>query len=270
MEYYGKKDLRDMRALMVKCKVLVKIYVKVYRKYPVDLFLKLIYLPVQMLMYIFLWKTLLGYNREELSYMVCYYLFVILLGYAFPFVHIATDIQKDVEQGIISNWLVRPVSYIFPVISRFVAWMICYSVVFIPAVIIVGIYRGITCMNIIAFVIYLMLGIIIEFLIWYNIGLLSLEMERIRGVLTTFRAFKSLASGSIIPISMFPMLFRIITEFLPTKFYIYTPINALLNGTDMLKLISNLLLAMFWILILAGLAIMQWNRGIGKLQTNIN
>lgn len=259
-----------MRALMVKSRVLIKIYMKTYRRYPVDLFLKLIYLPVQMLMYIFLWKTLLGYSEEKFSYMVCYYLFVILLGYAFPFMHIATDIQKDVEQGIISNWLVRPVNYILPVISRFVAWMICYFVIFIPALIIVGIYRRLTYINILMFAIYLIFGIIIEFFIWYNIGLLSLKMERIRGVLTTFRAFKSLVSGSLIPISMFPPLLRIITEFLPTKFYIYTPVDALLNGTDALTLAVNILLAMCWIVILVTLSVVQWNNGIKRLQMNIN
>ena len=69
-----------MKALMDKYKVLIKIYLKIYWEYPINLFLKLVYLPVQMLMYIFLWKALLQYHGAELSYYICYYLFGILHG----------------------------------------------------------------------------------------------------------------------------------------------------------------------------------------------
>ncbi len=175
---------------------------KMYRKYPMELFLKLVYLPVQMLMYIFLWKALLKYSGVQLSYMVCYYLFVVLLVYAFPFMHIATDIQKDVEQGIMANFLVRPVQYVVPVISRFVAWMVCYLVILVPAVLFTVIYREI-----------------------------SLQ---------------------------------------PMKFYIYTPVNALLNGGNMEELAGNMVLALTWILVLTAAAAWQWNSGLKRLQANIS
>lgn len=191
-----------MKASMDKYRVLVGIYMKMYRKYPMELFLKLVYLPVQMLMYIFLWKALLKYSGVQLSYMVCYYLFVVLLVYAFPFMHIATDIQKDVEQGIMANFLVRPVQYVVPVISRFVAWMVCYLVILVPAVLFTVIYREI-----------------------------SLQ---------------------------------------PMKFYIYTPVNALLNGGNMEELAGNMVLALTWILVLTAAAAWQWNSGLKRLQANIS
>lgn len=259
-----------MRVFMDKYGVLVKIYLKMYKKYPMELFLKLVYLPVQMLMYVFLWKALLQYSGTELSYMICYYLFVILLGYAFPFAHIATDIQKDVEQGSIVNFLVRPVSYVIPVISKFAAWMLCYSVIFVPAILFTIVYREVSLRNFISFLIYLILGINIEFLIWYNLGLLALKMERIRGVLITFRAFKSLASGTLIPISLFPPVLGIVTELLPMKFYIYTPVNALLEKETTGEFAQNMILAAVWISLLIGLAMLQWKSGLKKLQANIS
>ncbi len=259
-----------MKALMAKYVVLVKIYINAYRKYPMELFLKLVYLPVQMLMYVFLWKSLLQYSGAELSYMICYYLFVILLGYAFPFVHIATDMQRDVGEGNIANFLVRPVHYVVPIISRFVAWMLCYSVIFVPAVVFTVIYRGVSLWNFTSFLIYLIIGTAIEFLIWYNLGLLALKMERIRGVLITFRAFKALVSGSLIPISLFPSALATVTEFLPMRFYIYTPVNALLEQEVMGKFAGNMFLALIWIVALTGLAVVQWNSGLKRLQANIS
>lgn len=259
-----------MRALMGKYGVLVKIYIKMYKKYPMELFLKLVYLPVQMLMYVFLWKALLQYSGTELAYMICYYLFVILLGYAFPFAHIATDIQKDVEQGTMANFLVRPVSYVVPIISKFVAWMLCYSAIFIPAVLFTLVYRGVTFWNLFSFLIYLALGIIIEFLLWYNLGILSLSIERVSGALITFRAFKSLASGTLIPISLFPTTLKIAADFLPMRFYIYTPINALLEKEVPAVFVKNFVLAAIWITLLVGLAVLQWRNGMKKLQVNIS
>src|SRR5574344_1335868 len=99
-----------MKELMAKYGLLIKTYIKMYLQYPMGLFLKIIYLPIQMLMYIFLWKMISQYSDINLKYMVCYYLFSILLGYAFPFVHIASDIQNDVFDGRILNSLIRPVS----------------------------------------------------------------------------------------------------------------------------------------------------------------
>lgn len=169
-----------------------------------------------------------------------------------------------------ANFLVRPVQYVVPVISRFVAWMVCYLVILVPAVLFTVIYREISLQNFMSFFIYLVLGIGIEFLLWYNLGLLALKLERIRGVLITFRAFKSLVSGALIPLSMFPPMFRTVTEFLPMKFYIYTPVNTLLNGGNMEELAGNMVLALTWILVLTAAAAWQWNSGLKRLQANIS
>lgn len=259
-----------MRASMDKFRVLVQMYMKVHRKYPMELFLKLIYLPVQMLMYGFLWKSLLKYNGLELRYMICYYLFSILLGYAFPFVHIATDIQEDVQQGMIMNYLVRPVHYVMPIIAKYVAWLLCYFVVLLPAFALTIYYYGISFHNFINFIIYLIMGIGIEFLIWFDLGLLSLKREKIRGIVITFHAFKSLVSGSLIPLSLFPQTLRTLTEILPMRFYIFTPINALLSEESTIILAKNMALSITWIAILAIVAVLEWNVGLKAIQTNIS
>lgn len=98
----------------------------------------------------------------------------------------------------------------------------------------------------------------------------ALKLERIRGVLITFRAFKSLVSGALIPLSMFPPMFRVVTEFLPMKFYIYIPVNALLTGGNMEELAGNMVLALTWILVLTAASAWQWNSGLKRLQANVS
>ncbi|KSV58277.1 ABC-2 family transporter protein [Acetivibrio ethanolgignens] len=259
-----------MKALTDKYIILINTYVKVNLKYPLELFLKLIYLPIQLFMYIFLWKSLLSYDAFEFSYMICYYLFVILLGYAFPFAHIATDIQSDVEGGILSNFLVRPIGYIVPKVCKFIAWMVCYSVVFIPALIFVFFYGNIKPLNLLYFFVYLLIGLVVEFLLWYNVGLLALKIEKIRGAMTAFKALRMLASGSLIPIYLFPDILQGILMYLPFKLYIYTPINVLLSGESSEAFFLNILTGIIWVMFLTLLAKIQWRSGIAKLQINIS
>lgn len=259
-----------MKELMVKYKVLIGTYLKVYKKYPMGLFLKLIYVPVQMLMYVFLWVNIAKSSNIDLSYMVCYYLFTILLGYAFPFVHIASDIQKDVMEGRLANCLVRPVHYVTPILARYIAWMLCYFVIFIPAILFACVFRRIPLINIIFFITYLLAGVFVEFLIWYNVGLVSMKIETIRGLTTAIMAVKLLTSGALIPLSFFPEMIKGLLAVLPFRFYIFLPVNSLLYGEEPAALLVNLGLAAVWIVILILLGEVQWRSGLKKLQLNIS
>lgn len=257
-----------MRASAAKYSVLICTYIKAYQRYPLELFLKLVYLPVQMMMYIFLWKTVASGRQVDFVYMVCYYLFSTLLGYAFPFAHIAGDIQNDVMEGSITNYLVRPMYYITPVVARYIAWMCCYAVVFVPAIVFVGIYRGVELKNILLFFCYLIPGAAVEFLLWYNVGLAAIRLERIRGVMMAVRAVRALVSGSLLPLSFFPQGLKEVGMMLPFRLYIYTPIDVLLNGTNLRNAMTDLPVAVFWIGGLFLFAHLQWKTGIQELGIN--
>ena len=73
----------------------------------------------------------------------------------------------------------------------------------------------------------------------------------------------------LVPAVLFTVIYREIS-LQPMKFYIYTPVNALLNGGNMEELAGNMVLALTWILVLTAAAAWQWNSGLKRLQANIS
>lgn len=193
-----------------------------------------------------------------------------LLINAYPFRHISLDIENDVLEGSIANCLVRPYSYVVPALSKYIAWSLIYSVIFIPALIFVILYKGISAINIFYFIIATVTGKLIEFMLWYNIGLIALSVERIRGVIAAISALMIFMSGSLIPISFFPEWFSYITYFFPFRLYVYFPIDILLSERSIQYFLLNVAMGLLWFVIFIILSKFLWNRGIRKLQGNLS
>ena len=167
-----------MKASMDKYITLTKIYLKEYRVHKVSVFFKLVELPLQLILYLFLWKFIARTSPVDYSYMVLYYLLTGLLSLSYPFLSIALDIQDDILEGGIANALVRPYIYVMPYFCKYIAWMCIYSVVYIPVVLYLLVFHNITLIQVLLFVVSSALGMLIEFLTWFAIGLLSFLLRK--------------------------------------------------------------------------------------------
>lgn len=259
-----------MKVSMVKYTMLIKTYLKAYLKYPVEVFLKLIYLPVQMLMYYFLWINLSKSGDLDIRYIISYYLITGLLNYSYPSRHIALNVEEDIMEGTIANCLVRPYSYILPALSRYIAWALIYSVIFIAAIIFLAFFQKINIMQILYFIIASITGKLVEFMLWFDIGLLSFFIERIKGVIITVNALMLLVSGNLIPLSLFPKTLHNITYFFPFRTYIFFPADILISERSVQYIIFNLVLSIFWLIFLSVTAGFLFNKGVNKLQGNLS
>ncbi|MCD5410507.1 MAG: ABC-2 family transporter protein [Clostridiales bacterium] len=149
--------------------------------------------------------------------------------YSYPFLHISREVHEDIFTGVLSNYLVRPVDYLLPKISKFFSWMLIYFIVIIAALIFVYFWNGIGIWKIAQFCLLLFIGLVIEFSIWFIIGSLSFYMGKIRGVVILVSAIRGLLSGSLITLSFFPEWSQRFIELSPFRFLLFTPINLLLT-----------------------------------------
>lgn len=257
-----------MKELMVKYKALATVYFKQFCKYPIPLFLKLVYVPVEAFIYTFLWSFLGTSSSVDISYMILYYVVIGLIKSAYPFRHISVRIQSDVMDGSISNALVRPYPYILPELARYTAWTVVYSVVFIPAIIVVVWVRNVSVICALSFVFAFFIGNIIQFLVWYNVGLCALKIERIRGVLLAVSAIMAFTSGSLIPLNLLPKWMEQVTYFFPFRYYMYFPLQSMLGEVTVNEYITSILLSLVWCFLLWGLSVVQLQSGMKKLQVN--
>lgn len=243
-------------------------YLKEYLRYPTVVFFKLVELPLQMLLYLFLWKYLAQDNTFDWKYLVFYYFVTGLLGLAYPFVRLSVDIEEDILEGAVFNYLVRPWHYLMPKLSKYLASMTVYSLIFIPGVLLIWWQKRATADTIILFVFCGLLGMLVEFFLWYTVGLLSFSQGRIRGVIRTIAAFKSIVSGSLFPIILMPELMKKTFLLLPFQCYIYAPTAILLGTYSGMEIITVFLRSVVWLVILIGVSQWMYSRGLKKLREN--
>lgn len=164
--------------------------------------------------------------------------------------------------------MVRPINYIIPILARFLAWLSIYCVILVPTLFYVSIMRNIGLLKILQFTVLMFLGMIIEFYLWYIIGILSFYIEKVRGLIRMINALRSLLSGSIIPLFYFPKWSNAIVEFSPFRFLIYTPINFLLTKHS--DFLSAMVSGSICLCILIILEVLLWNYGFQKYQNNLS
>lgn len=259
-----------MKATMDNYLTYINVYLKYHKKYPFGLFIKLVHFPVQMLLSIFLWIAISTSGDLDLNYMILYYMLVNLLAYAYPFAQIAKDVQEYIMDGTIYNYLVRPIKLIVPLFSKYLSWMIIYSVVFIPALVVVVFVHQISVVQILLFILFAILGMFIEFLIWFNIGLIAFFLGRVQGIITATLALRVFLSGTLLPLSFFPSLVQKIAFYLPYRFYIFTPVDHTLSNNGLAAILIDIGLSFLWIFILLLLNKFLWDKGKVKMQTHMS
>jgi ABC-2 type transport system permease protein len=259
-----------MKALMDKHFYLFFSYLKAYLKYPISVFFKLIELPIQMFLYIFLWYFISLQSNLDYEYMVLYYLVTGLLTLAYSFVHISADIEDDILGGRIFNCLIRPYRYITPLISKYLAAMAVYSLVFIPVILLILLWGKSSCSSILFFILCSITGMLVEFFIWYTIGLLALYIDKIRGLIRIIAALRVIVSGSLVPLSMLPKALYNLFMILPFQCYIYTPVSVLTNPFNINENMRFLTINVIWLVTLIIISHYVFMFGLRKLKSSMS
>lgn len=258
-----------MKASMDRAFLLIKAYIKSYVAYPGAVFLRLIGLPAQMLMYVFLWMFIGKTNPIDTRYMITYYLVVGVLSMSYPYHYIAVDMEKEVMEGMFANFLVRPHGYIVPKISKFVAWEVIYSIIYVPVLIFTLMFNRCNGIQVAYFVFFSVLGMFVEFMTWYVIGHLALFFEHIKGMIKILLAIRVIVSGALIPLSYMPGIFQRISDYLPFQCYVYLPTQFLLKESMVSQVGRYFLIYLGWLIALTLISKILWNTGCTKVQSNM-
>ena len=258
-----------MKASMDRALFLIKSYIKMYRVYPGAVFMRLIGLPAQMLMYVFLWTFIGKTNPIDIKYMITYYLITGVLSMAYPYHYVAVDMEKEVMEGMFANFLVRPHGYIVPKISKFVAWEVIYAIVYLPVLAFAVIYNRCNMVQVLCFVLFSILGMFVEFMTWYTIGHLALFFEHIKGMIRILLAIRAIISGALIPLSYMPDVFQHISDYMPFQCYIYVPTQMLLGENMTEQCGKYFVIYVCWTIVLALFSKLLWKIGCTKVQSNM-
>jgi ABC-2 type transport system permease protein len=111
----------------------------------------------------------------------------------------------------------------------------------------------------------LLLGFLLNALLSLLVGLSSFWTVDNNGLATLFRFVAAFLAGASVPLTLLPGPVRALAEALPFRFIVYEPAAiyvGLVHGPDVL---GGFLLALLWIVVLAGAVALVWRRAYRRM-----
>lgn len=251
---------------------------KKYLQYRSSFLLNFLFSSIPLLGYIVIWLYIYNYSSIvggfDRTQMIIYYLFSCILNVCIT-PDFQWDMNNDIREGGIIKFLLLPISYFKYRMSSFFAGVLLKLLINVPLIFIIlffyvikGSYNNITFISILLFTFFLICSSIISFLLYYLLILMSFFIVEISAVSYTLEIIIQFFAGSLIPLSLFPEKLQSVLFFTPFPYIIYFPLNLILKKIDYFNCLKALLIIFIWILILAYLIMLFWERGLMRYDGN--
>ena len=206
-----------------------------------------------------------GYTLAE---MITY---IIGAGLIFSFIFTTSqgdEIDDDINEGFLSNYLLKPLNVNFYWLTRDIARKILTGFLGIAAFGTIIIFTskylaGPASSAMLVFALSaVVFGALVHFFLFYLTSIISFWLGRTWGFRFVIRVILEIASGAIIPLSFLPGIWKNIFEFLPLKFIAYFPMQIYLGKITTTEILSGFGWGILWLAIFAGLSYYFWKKGI--------
>jgi ABC-2 type transport system permease protein len=224
-----------------------------------------------------LWRTiyaadgaghrLSGYTEAQ---MIFYYLMVAIVDIFTAVNEDDWQIAADIREGNISQFLLKPVDYLWYRLCLFFSGRIAFvSMACVPLAIFAFCFRNYfvpppNATALAAFVFSLLLTALLQFFLSYSMALLAFWVLEISTFIFILFAFEYLASGHLFPLDMLPPTLQHALAFTPFPSMLYIPISVYMGKISGPGIALGLLTQLFWMLMMYALARFMWRRGIKK------
>jgi ABC-2 type transport system permease protein len=178
------------------------------------------------------------------------------------------EIGDQINNGTLSNFLIRPISYMKYWFARDLgdkAMNLVFSVVEITLLIIIF-KPNLFIQNqpqyiAIAFVSAL-ISMTMYFYFNYLLGLLGFWSNEIWGPRFIFWILLNFFAGSLFPLDILPNTIFNILKFLPFTYLLYFPLKIYLGQLETYAIIEGLIISILWTFILYFVVKLTWNKGL--------
>jgi len=167
----------------------------------------------------------------------------------------AKKMNEEISEGGAINYFLKPLNYLHKEYAYklgTVAYrIVLYSLILFLILLVLhrlslsGIISSLP--ELIFFFAVLMIGITINFLIFFIVGLLSFHFDRIQGLNFTIITFASLFSGNMVPLDLFPKYLFWLGNFLPFKFVVFIPISIATRKISLLESPALIVTGLAWV-----------------------
>jgi ABC-2 type transport system permease protein len=212
-------------------------------------------------------SPLSGYAPAQ---MIFYYLMVAVVDVLTAVNEDDWQIAADIREGNISQFLLKPIDYLWYRLCLFVSGRIAFmSMACLPLAGFIFCFRGYfvapaTGTVFLAFLISLVLTALLQFFISYTMAMLAFWLLEISTLIFILFAFEYLASGHLFPLDLLPAGLQHALYFTPFPSMLYLPIAIYMGKVAGVSIWLGLAMQLFWLVLAYGMARFAWSRGIKK------
>jgi len=228
---------------------------------------------VPLLATVALWQAIYSGGKEviggyTLAQMISYYVVVTIVDALTSVTEDDWQIAADIKDGHISQFLVKPVDYIYYRLCLFVSGRLVYTAAAVlPVVGFILLHRqylvappdGVTLA---AFLLSVGMSALLQFLLCYLVAMLAFWVLEISTFTFILLAFERIASGQMFPLDILPPLLSQLVNCLPFAYQSFFPASIWLGRVSGGALAEGLLVQATWVVALYLAARWMWERGL--------
>src|SRR6202142_3356598 len=208
-----------------------------------------------------------GYTQAE---MMSYYLLVAVVDVLTTVNEDDWQIAADIREGNISQFLLKPVDYLWYRLCLFFSGRLAFIMMaIVPLAIFIFCFRNVcvppaSAAALAIFPVSLLLTALLQFFISYAMAMLAFWLLEISTFIFILFAFEYLASGHLFPLDLLPPALQQVLFCTPFPSMLYVPIAIYMGKIAGAGIWQGLLVQGIWLLLAYALARFAWRRGIRK------
>lgn len=224
---------------------------------------------------LFLWRTIYAGKKPgdlvgtyTLAQMISYYLMVTVVDALTAVNEDDWQIAADIKDGNISQFLLKPVDYLWFRLCLFCSGRLTYmAVACIPLTVFFIIMRNYFVFphdwaTFGIFLFSLTLTALLQFFLSYMMAMLAFWVLEVSTFIFILYAFEYIASGHLFPLDILPPAIEKVMYFTPFPYQLYFPVGIYMGKVTGAELATGLTIQFGWVLLAYALARFAWHRGI--------
>lgn len=226
---------------------------------------------------LYLWRTIYAGKGPDstvgsftLAQMISYYLLITVVDALTAVNEDDWQIAADIKDGNISQFLLKPIDYVWYRLCLFVSGRVTYlTVAAIPLTLFILSLRKFFVLppdlaTLALFFVSTVMTALLQFFISYSLAMLAFWVLEVSTFIFIVYAFEYIASGHLFPLDILPPGLERLLSYTPFPYQLYFPVSIYMGKTAGLELVRGLALQVFWLCAAYGIARFAWRRGIKK------
>ena len=277
--FFGNQHFADyiIRARMKKYLHVINVGFQNNLQYRVNYLTRTLFSFIPLFAMLSLWRTIYAGSHEPNAHngfteaqMIFYYLLVAVVDVFTAVNEDDWQIAADIREGNISQFLIKPVDYLWYRLGLFLSGRLAFM-----AVAILPLAAFIFCLrqyllpppDALTFGVFLfsvVLTALLQFFISYAMAMLAFWLLEISTFIFILYAFEYIASGHLFPLDVLPPVVKQFCFLTPFPYQLYFPISVYMGKVTGVALWTGLLTQLAWVFAAYVAARLMWRRGIRK------